>query len=132
MSEMAMVFFTSTTTPLYSPAWTPSTTGQYAGTCLFLIILSTVFRALLALKHWAEAALWSVPPARRGSALLAASDAGVGEGDEEKFAAAKGGADASSRAVAQRSRGYARAWRINVDGSRALLDVVIVGASYLL
>lgn len=130
---MAMVFFTSTTTPLYSPAWTPSTTGQYAGTCIFLIILSTAFRALLALKHWAEAALWSVPPARRSRALLAASAGGVGgETDEEKFAAAKGGADASSRAVAQGSRGYARAWRINVDGSRALLDVVIVGASYLL
>ncbi|KAH7410354.1 Ctr copper transporter [Phaeosphaeria sp. MPI-PUGE-AT-0046c] len=47
---MAMTFFTSTTTPLYSTSWTPTTTGQYAGTCIFLITLAAIFRALLAVR----------------------------------------------------------------------------------
>ncbi|ETN44397.1 uncharacterized protein HMPREF1541_10577, partial [Cyphellophora europaea CBS 101466] len=50
MSSMAMVFFTSIHTPLYSSAWTPSNAGQYAGTCIFLITLAAIFRALLAIR----------------------------------------------------------------------------------
>ncbi|KAL3418480.1 low affinity copper transporter [Phlyctema vagabunda] len=50
MDSMAMTFFTSSTTPLYSMAWTPSTDGQYAGTCIFLIAFAAVFRALLAVR----------------------------------------------------------------------------------
>lgn len=34
MSSMMMTFYTSTTTSLYSMAWTPSSRGQYAGTCI--------------------------------------------------------------------------------------------------
>ena len=45
-----MTFFTSTVTSLYSAAWTPSSTGQYAGTCIFLILLATIFRGLFALR----------------------------------------------------------------------------------
>ncbi|KAF2005042.1 hypothetical protein P154DRAFT_518618 [Amniculicola lignicola CBS 123094] len=50
MDTMAMTFFTSTTTPLFSMAWTPNSAGQYAGTCIFLIVLATVFRACLAIR----------------------------------------------------------------------------------
>lgn len=50
MDTMAMTFFTSSTTPLYSMDWTPTTAGQYAGTCIFLIALATIFRSLLALR----------------------------------------------------------------------------------
>ena len=45
-----MTFFASTVTPLYSKAWTPSSTATYAGTCIFLILLATSFRALFALR----------------------------------------------------------------------------------
>jgi copper transporter 1 len=45
-----MTFFTSITTPLYSSSWSPNTTSQYAGTCIFLIALATIFRALLATR----------------------------------------------------------------------------------
>lgn len=48
--QMQMTFFTSTATSLYSIAWTPSSTGQYAGTCIFLILLATIFRGLFALR----------------------------------------------------------------------------------
>ncbi|KAF2677999.1 hypothetical protein K458DRAFT_317869 [Lentithecium fluviatile CBS 122367] len=47
---MAMTFFTSTTTPLFSWAWTPDSSGKYAGTCIFLIVFSAIFRALLAIR----------------------------------------------------------------------------------
>jgi copper transporter 1 len=50
MAEMPMTFFTSTTTPLYSSAWTPKTAAQYALTCLFLVLLCIVFRGLLAAR----------------------------------------------------------------------------------
>lgn len=50
MAEMPMTFFTSTTTPLYSSAWTPKTAAQYAMTCLFLVFLCIIFRGLLAAR----------------------------------------------------------------------------------
>lgn len=49
MSGMSMVFFTATDTPLFSSAWTPQSTGQYAATCIFLIVLSVIFRFLHAI-----------------------------------------------------------------------------------
>ena len=42
--------FTSSTTPLFSMSWTPNTEGQYAGTCIFLIIFAAIFRGLLAIR----------------------------------------------------------------------------------
>ncbi|USP80905.1 Ctr copper transporter [Curvularia clavata] len=50
MSTMSMTFFTSTTTPLFSLSWTPHTAGQYTGTCIFLIALAAIFRALIAVR----------------------------------------------------------------------------------
>lgn len=50
MDAMAMTFFTSTGTPLFSMPWTPMTTGQYAGTCIFLIALAAICRGLLAVR----------------------------------------------------------------------------------
>ncbi|MAD86620.1 MAG: hypothetical protein CL912_27000 [Deltaproteobacteria bacterium] len=50
MSSMAMTFFTSASTPLYSMSWMPASTGQYAGTCIFLIFMSAIFRGLLAVR----------------------------------------------------------------------------------
>ncbi|KAL5118440.1 hypothetical protein ACEQ8H_003616 [Pleosporales sp. CAS-2024a] len=47
---MDMTFFTSSKTPLFSTAWTPTSAGQYAGTCIFLIIFAAIFRALLAIR----------------------------------------------------------------------------------
>jgi len=43
-------------TPLYSSMWTPKSVGGYAGTCIFLVVLATIFRALLAVKAWKETA----------------------------------------------------------------------------
>lgn len=51
---MSMFFFTSTSTPLYSESWTPSSAGAYAGTCIFLIILAILLRALFTAKTFLE------------------------------------------------------------------------------
>ncbi|PON28615.1 hypothetical protein TGAM01_v202462 [Trichoderma gamsii] len=69
MESMAMVFFTSTNTPLWSSAFAPNTSGQYAGACIFLIAFAVVFRILLALRF----NLYKVMAAakqRRGGSLL--------------------------------------------------------------
>lgn len=50
MQSMAMTFFSSTSTPLFSLTWSPKSTGAYAGTCVFLIALAAIFRALLSLR----------------------------------------------------------------------------------
>ena len=50
MHSMDMVFFTSTSTPLWSSAFTPNTTGKYAGACIFLIVLTVIFRALMTFR----------------------------------------------------------------------------------
>ncbi|KAI0433303.1 Ctr copper transporter [Xylaria sp. FL1042] len=49
-SDMAMVFFNSMMTPLWSMAWTPNSTHAYAGTCIFLIVLGVINHALMALR----------------------------------------------------------------------------------
>ncbi|KAF5627809.1 kinase-like domain protein [Fusarium tjaetaba] len=50
MEQMNMVFFTSTTTLLWTKSFAPETTGQYAGVCIFLIAFATILRMLLALR----------------------------------------------------------------------------------
>ncbi|KAG5761085.1 hypothetical protein H9Q72_010811 [Fusarium xylarioides] len=50
MQQMNMVFFTSTTTLLWTKSFAPETTGQYAGVCIFLIAFATILRMLLALR----------------------------------------------------------------------------------
>lgn len=107
MSDMMMVFFTSTTTPLYSKAWTPTGAGTYAGTCIFLITLAFIFRGLLALRV-------------RFSELWLRSTSG------NEFW--KNTTD-MELGTASRAR---EPWRINKALARAILDTVLAGVSYLL
>ena len=106
MSGMMMVFFTATTTPLYSVSWKPSSTGQYAGTCIFLIALAVAMRALVALRVNFLGA-WDTHSFRRG-------------------------ADAFDGAVRESRPNASRPWRINEAAARATLDLVLAGVSYLL
>ncbi|TLS26042.1 hypothetical protein PpBr36_06869, partial [Pyricularia pennisetigena] len=50
-SGMSMVFFSSQATPLFSRAWTPSTPEAYAGTCIFIFLLTITQYLLLALRN---------------------------------------------------------------------------------
>ncbi|KAI9172773.1 hypothetical protein HJFPF1_02287 [Paramyrothecium foliicola] len=58
MADMIMTFFTSARTPLYSQIWTPSNDGGCAATCIFLIVLASLLRLLLALRPILERRIW--------------------------------------------------------------------------
>jgi copper transporter 1 len=107
MSQMMMTFFTSTETPLYSKDWTPSGAGQYAGTCIFLIVLAFLFRGLLALRT-------RLPMLRDGW---------------ESVEHQKDTKDLEWVAAADRAK---EPWRVNTALARAILDTILAGVSYLL
>jgi Ctr copper transporter family len=128
-----MVFFTSTSTPLYSLSWTPTSTGQYAGSCIFLIVLAVVFRSLLFFKARLEQK-WLVAEMRRqyifDSGRVQVKRDMTGGGNT------RGTPDAAivdKDVIVARNAGSAvRPWRISTDGPRAVVDTIIVGVGYLL
>jgi hypothetical protein len=132
MSMMSMTFFTSQMTPLYSATWVPSTTGEYAGMCIFLIFLAIVFRVLLALKArqetaWLDAELnrryisvaGRLPPPERA------------QQERKKIILTEGGVE-EEVLVVRRKSGAVQPWRITTDPLRAVMDTVIAGVGYLL
>ncbi|KAF2024972.1 hypothetical protein EK21DRAFT_77570 [Setomelanomma holmii] len=102
---MEMLFFTSTTTPLWSSAFTPHNAGQYAGVCIFLIVLSTIFRMLLAVRVNLFSLLSAIE--RRSHGGLVAPYAIEG-------------------------KKTIRPWRAREALMTSTLDVIIAGVSYLL
>ncbi|KXH36108.1 heterokaryon incompatibility protein [Colletotrichum simmondsii] len=56
---MPVVFHTRMATALFSESWTPRTPGQYAGTCLALIVFTIILRTLIAFKPMLEAIVWA-------------------------------------------------------------------------
>lgn len=56
---MPIVFHTKMATALFSDSWTPRTPGQYAGTCLTLIVFTIILRILIAFKPMLEATVWA-------------------------------------------------------------------------
>lgn len=156
---MQMTFFTATSTPLYSNAWTPSSTGAYAGTCIFLILLALLFRFLLSVKsqmesRWREQNLnrrfivTADPKELRGN-NQANQDAdrrvengpALPAGFVGKNAAVLtiNGLDENVRMV-ERARGEGaepsgsaiQPFRLSVDLVRAAVVTVLVGVAYLL
>lgn len=130
------VFQTTIHTSLYSTAWTPSNTGAYAGTCIFLIILATLFRGLLALKGWQEARWLDRELARRyvavqGKAPLAENVSRDSLGKTMTAVLSENGVE-ENVVVVQRKGERSRPWRASVDPVRAVVDTVIAGVGYLL
>lgn len=118
MSEMAMTFFTSFKTPLYSDSWTPTSKGTYAGTCIFLIALSVILRVLIALRPILESRLWTDGIRHSGSPL-------VGEQDDQK------NVHGVQQSIQELGARWSR-WRVNPAAGRATFEVIIAGISYLL
>lgn len=131
---MSMTFFTSTTTSLYSAMWSPTNTGQYAGTCIFLILLATVFRGLLALRAWKEAA-WVDAEFNRRYVTVAGKLPKVqriaSDSDSKRMILTENGVEEDVVVVKKRSMGV-RPWRITTDPIRACMDTCIAGVAYLL
>jgi copper transporter 1 len=129
MDGMSMVFMTSTTTPLFSSHWTPATLGQYAGTCIFLIVLAFIFRFLLAWKHVQEHT-W----ARRNTELnrltiATTTTPSIGDSMDEKEAQTQ--QVVTEKTVVAEGWG-GRPWRFSTDLARAAMTTMITGVGYLL
>lgn len=135
MTSMQMVFVNSQSTPLYSKSWTPSSTGQYAGTCIFLICLAMTLRGLLAAKHILEIR-WSAQARDRRYIVVQGRtpESGRIENDPD----AKDGALITAQGVEERVKVVRSVkqqvipFRLSVDVPRAGLTLVIVGVAYLL
>ena len=132
---MMSVFQISTSTPLYSTAWTPTSTGSYAGTCIFLILFAVLFRGLLAGKQSLEQRWLDVELNRRYVSIRGKpteSERISSDGD------AKNGTLITERGVEEhvrvvrRKRHGGSAWRFSVDLPRAAYVTVMVGVGYLL
>jgi hypothetical protein len=135
-STMA-VFQTSIHTALYSAGWTPSNTGTYAATCIFLVVLATLFRGLLALKGWQEARWLDRELARRyvavqGKAPLAENLSRDSLAKTMTAVLSENGVEENVVVVQKRGERCGRPWRASVDPVRAVIDTVIAGVGYLL
>ncbi|KAB8294783.1 hypothetical protein EYC80_006745 [Monilinia laxa] len=134
MSMMSMTFFISKTTALYSNMWTPTTDAGYAGTCIFLILLATLFRGLLAVKAWKESA-WLAEETNRRYVSVAGkgtkSERISMESDVKNMTLSENGVEENVMVVKTRTMGV-RPWRLSVDPVRAVMDTIIAGVGWLL
>ncbi|KAJ5571353.1 hypothetical protein N7535_005013 [Penicillium sp. DV-2018c] len=132
---MIMVFTNSHDTPLFSNAWTPSSSGSFAGTCIFLIILAIIDRCLIAFKasmerHWQAVHLNQRYVTVAGKNTEAAK---IDADPDAKIASliTAQGIEESVKVVHNISQGPLP-WRFSVDLPRAFLFLCIAGVSYLL
>jgi len=133
-SEMTMAFFNSQSTPLYSKGWAPSSTGAYAGTCIFLIVLTVVFRSLFAFKHILEQR-WSDKAWERRYVVVAekqpVSEQARTDPDLKTAILTANGIEEHVKVIHRPARSI-QPWRFSVDLPRALLVTVMTGVGYLL
>lgn len=134
MSMMSMTFFSAANTPLYSTMFAPTTIGAYAGTCIFLIILAVIFRGLLAVKAWREAA-WMDAEMKRRYVTVAGkqpkSERVSQESDLKRMVLSENGLEEDVMVVQKKGMDV-RPWRFSVDPVRAVMDTIVVGVGYLL
>ena len=132
---MMNVFTVSTSASLFSAAWTPKSTGSYAGTCIFLIILAAVSRCLVAGKqilehHWLDTELDRKYVSVRGKPTEVERIESDPKGKIGTLITVQG-VEEHGRVIRRRRRGVA-AWRLSVDFPRAAYVMVSSGVQYLL
>lgn len=135
MSMMESVFFTSTSTSLYSSAWKPKTIGAYAGTCIFLILLAFIFRSLAAgkqlLEHrWMDKELNRRYISVRGVPTEAQRISTDSESKNVTLISERG-VEEHVRIVRRHKRNITP-WRFSIDLPRAAYVTVMTGVGYLL
>lgn len=132
---MNMVFTNTHNAPLYSSAWSPTTSGAYAGTCIFLIVLAILDRCLIAFKATMERHWRAVHLNRRYITIAGKStEAGRINADPDAKLASlvtAQGVEESVKVVHSVPSGPIP-WRFSVDLPRAVLYLCIAGVSYLL
>lgn len=129
---MPVIFHTTMSTSLFSEAWTPRTSGQYAGTCIALVVFTIILRALIAFKPRLEAAVWNTRDRspERGRLLVRGDDEAQKEGQRVE----RDSAELSSQAkTPHQKNGVGHFLReVGSSISKALYDVVIAFLGYLL
>jgi len=134
MESMHMTFFSNTSTSLYSTMWTPRNIGEYAATCIFIIILAIIFRGLLAAKAWKESAWLDAEFKRRYVAVQGKgpqSERMSSDVDSKRMTLSENGVEEDVMVVRKKTMGV-RPWRLSVDPVRAAMDTVVAGVGYLL
>lgn len=136
-----MVFTTDHSTPLYSSQWTPTTTGAYAATCIFLIVLAIINRLIAAWRHIMEAK-WRAKASQRRYIVLAGETAADrerqyglngSEKDDEATLTLRGKDEQVKVVRNPRRAGLGvEPWRLYTDLPRACLHTLWAGVSYLL
>ncbi|KAF1925432.1 low affinity copper transporter [Didymella exigua CBS 183.55] len=130
---MTMTFFTATNTPLYSEAWTPQNAGQYAGTCIFLIILAITLRGIFTARSFLETKALEAAMKRRyvvvaGEKTIAEQ---VNDASSMTGILTSNGMEENVRIVSAPAK-LIQPWRFSVDLPRAGLMMVATGVGYLL
>jgi copper transporter 1 len=132
--DMAMVFFNAHDTPLFSISWAPSSSGAYAGTCIFLVMLAIVHRALVATKTIIEAR-WRDQAWKRRYIMVAGkgplSEKLSADADSTTGVLSANGVEENVKMIRHQGHGIAP-WRFSVDLPRALFSTVISGVAFLL
>ncbi|KAF3019719.1 hypothetical protein G7054_g9926 [Neopestalotiopsis clavispora] len=133
---MMAVFSNSMDTPLYSTGWTPQNTGEYAATCIFLIVLGGILRGLLAAKSLQEARWLDRELDRRYVSVkgkLAQAEQMSRDSLAKRMTMTLSENGAEEDVMVVRRQGVpTRPWRLSVDPVRAVIDTVIAGVGYLL
>ncbi|KAL8697302.1 MAG: hypothetical protein Q9201_007192 [Fulgogasparrea decipioides] len=135
MSSMSMGFFISTSTTLFSSAWTPGSTGAYAGTCIFLIMLAVLFRGLAAGKHilehrWLDQELDRRYVVVRGTPTEAERISSDTDSKNATLVSERGVEEHVK--VVRKTRRTITPWRFSVDLPRAAYATLMAGVGYLL
>ena len=136
---MAMAFHTGITDLLYSESWKPTTTGQYVGTCIFLILLAVVHRFLATFKGIQEAKWHEME--RKRVIVVAGALPGAGNsvntplGNNSKVTVEQHNEldTGDEDAVRDKLRSpWLVPWRFSTELPRAGLGTVVSGVGYLL
>jgi hypothetical protein len=132
---MPGVFTNAHNTPLYSSGWKPTSAGSYAGTCVFLIVLASILRGLVAFKAIVEQK-WIAQARNRRYVFVKGKTTEAGKIDKDPDAKTASlitaqGVEESVKVVRAYARG-ALPFRLSVDVSRAAIVTVIAGVTYLL
>lgn len=131
---MNMAFFTATNTPLYSESWTPSSAGAYAGTCIFLIILAVLLRAVFTAKAYLDAR--AIESAMRRRYVVVEGETGAADKIASDSNSITGilttNGVAENVRIVQAPVKHIQPWRFSVDLPRAAIMTVAAGIGYLL
>jgi copper transporter 1 len=131
---MSTFFFTSTTTPLYSEAWAPASAGAYAGTCIFLIILAILLRALITAKTFLEYRALQSAMKRRFVVTAdqhTVTDKAFNDASSMSGILTTNGLQENVRVVEAPTR-HVQPFRFSVDLPRAAIMTLAAGVGYLL